>query len=137
MTRVYLDNVIVCGRIIEDLDPPEEMEAVRAIEKLHAEGRIKQVTSRHSWREQDRSTRPAMLAAFTARRDEVSVVQADHLLLGFNNQDLGRHGFISSPIISDIVDDELFADLKSAGLEDDDAKHVMYAVENDCEVFVT
>jgi hypothetical protein len=79
-----------------------------------------------------------MRAAFVARRDEVSVVQADHRLLGFNHQDLGRYGFIASPIISDIVDDELFTNLKAAGLkDDDDAKHIMYAAKNDCHYFVT
>jgi hypothetical protein len=87
--------------------------------------------------EEARTSDPVALSALTERSDEVSVVQADHRLLGFNNVDLGRYGFISSPIISDIVNEDLFAKLRAAGLEDADAKHVMYAVANRCQVFVT
>ena len=58
-------------------------------------------------------------------------------MVGFHSRDLGRQGFISSPIISDIVDEDLFAKLIAAGLQDADAKHVMHAVANNCQVFVT
>jgi predicted nucleic acid-binding protein len=43
-----------------------------------------------------------------------------------------------SPMVSDIVDEALFADLKAMGLPNDsDARHLMYAVENKCDRFVT
>ena len=42
-----------------------------------------------------------------------------------------------TPIITDIVDEALFADLKGIGLNDSDAKHLMYAFKNACDRFVT
>lgn len=137
MTRVYLDTVITSGRVSKDLQPPAEMAAVEEIERFRAESCIKIVTSKMSGIEQARTTNPIVRAAFEEHAHEVSVVQNDHRLLGFNSVDQGRYGFISSPMVSDIVDEELFAKLIAAGLQDADAKHVMYAVANDCQVFVT
>jgi hypothetical protein len=36
-----------------------------------------------------------------------------------------------------MVDEQLFASLKTAGLKDADARHFMYAVHNGCDRFVT
>src|SRR5439155_1154889 len=44
---------------------------------------------------------------------------------------------VIAPIITDIVDEALFADLRGLGLDDSDAKHLMYAVTNACDRFVT
>jgi hypothetical protein len=123
--------------VLKDLDPSTEMAAVDRIEQLHAEGRIKIVTSKMSKIEQARAKEPAVRTALVEHSNDVSMVQADHRLLGFNNIDYGQLGFISNPIITDIVNDTLFAQLGVAGLKDADAKHVMHAVENDCQVFVT
>jgi hypothetical protein len=88
--------------------------------------------------EQARTTDHQKRAALAASADLVSVVQNDHRLLGFANLDYGSRGFISYPLIDDIVDPELFERLtKNAGLKDADAKHVMYAVANACGYFVT
>lgn len=135
--RVYLDTVITSGRVIRDLQPPEEMAAVEQIERFHAEGCIKIVTSKMSGIEQARTTNPVVRATLAEHANEVSVVPNDHRLLGFNTVDQGRYGFISSPLISDIVDEDLFAKLTAAGLRDADAKHVMYAIANNCQFFVT
>ena len=134
--KVYLDNNIVSGRIRGDLRQTE-MPAVTAIDRLHSEGRIERVTSRESWREQERTRDADQRAVLAARRDEVAVVQDDHRLHGFSTLDYGRRGFISSPLISDVVDDALFAALRSTGLKDADARHLMYAVANNCNIFVT
>jgi len=137
MLRVYLDTVITSGRVQRDLSPVSEMAAVDRLEQLHAEERIKIVTSKWSRVEQERTKNPERRAAFAARANEVSMVQSDHKLLGFNSIDYGRRGFISYPLISDVVNDDLLARLKAASVEHDDAMHVMYAVENNCQVFVT
>jgi hypothetical protein len=72
-----------------------------------------------------------------AARDLVSVVQADHRLVGFQNE-IGLLGtIVANPIISDVVDEPLFAHLKRLGLKDPDARHFMYAVANNCDWFVT
>ena len=136
--RVYLDNVITSGWVLKDLKPTEEMQAVERLYALHDAGIIKRVTSKVSGIEQARTNDLQKRAALAASADLVSVVQNDHRLLGFATLDYGSRGFISYPLIDDIVDPALFERLtKNAGLKDADAKHVMYAVANDCEYFVT
>src|SRR5436853_7502153 len=78
--RVYLDNVAASGRVVGDLTPAEEMEALRRIESAHSSGTIKIVTSRESWREQERTTNPMTRARLEAARSEVSVVADGHLV---------------------------------------------------------
>ena len=46
-------------------------------------------------------------------------------------------GFITNPLVTDIVDDALFAALNAQGLRDAAARHLMYAVCNACDRFVT
>jgi predicted nucleic acid-binding protein len=135
--RVYLDNVAASGRVLGDLAPASEMEALEEIERAHSTGRIKRVTSRESWREQERTKDPMKHAKLAAARAEVSVVATDHVVLGFGNLG-GPYGTtVAYPLVSDIVDDALFSDLKRIGLRDADARHLMYAFVNACERFVT
>jgi hypothetical protein len=126
--RVYLDNVAASGRVLGDLAPVAEMDAVRSLWAAHEAGTVKLVTSRQSWREQERTADPVKRAMLEEARDELSAVVADHTVLGF-------HGV--SPLVTDIVDPALYADLRAVGLHDSDAKHLMYAVTNACDRFVT
>jgi hypothetical protein len=135
--RAYLDTVITSGRVLKDLAPSAEMHAVEQIYRFAAEGRIEIVKSKMSGIEQARTADLIKRTTLIKQSNEESVVQKDHLLLGFSSLDYGRRGFISNPIISDIVDEDLFGNLRAAGLEDADARHMMYAVVNDCQVFVT
>jgi hypothetical protein len=139
ISRVYLDNVITCGWVLKDLRPPEEMAAVERIYALHDNGAIKIVTSKMSAIEQARTADVSKRDALAAASHLVSVVPNDHRLLGFNTLGDGvTVAFTSHPMLSDIVDVRLFADLTTfAKLAVDDAKHVMYAVANDCPFFVT
>ena len=128
---MYLDNVAASGRILGDLVPDAEMKALRRIEGAHVAGHLKMVTSRQSWREQERTRDPVKRATLESARGEVSVVATDHTVLGFSS------GSTTTSFVTDIVDAQLFDDLKSIGLDDEDAKHLMYAVTNGCDVFVT
>ncbi len=50
----------------------------------------------------------------------------------------GYGWFNKSPILTEVVDDYLFGTFKAAGPRDDaDARHLMYAVHNRCDRFVT
>jgi len=134
--RVYYDNVIASGLIARDL-APEELAALREIEAAHQAGTIKRVTSRESWREQERTRDAARRAQLEAARELVSVVQADHRVLGFENL-VGPSGTIAAnPIVSDLFDESIFADVTSLGLKSADARHFMYAAANNCQRFVT
>ena len=136
MMRVYLDNVAVSGRVMGDLAPETEMVALRAIESAHRTGALKMVTSRESWREQERTRDLARRATLEAARGDLSAVVNDHVILGFPNVQ-GPGKMAVGPLVSDIVDEALFADLKGIGLSDSDAKHFMYAFANSCDRFVT
>lgn len=72
--RVYLDNVVASGLVVADLDPPTEMAAARTIEKAHRIGVLKMVTSRQSWREQERTRDPERRTSLEAARGELSAV---------------------------------------------------------------
>lgn len=134
--KVYLDNVIVCGRIREDLRQIE-MDAVRKLYQGPYRTRVKLVTSRESWREQERTTDPNVRAALSQSQPAVPVVEDDHRVLGFSNVQDQYGGFIAGPLVTDVVDETLFAAFKSEGLKDADARHLMYATRNGCERFVT
>jgi predicted nucleic acid-binding protein len=135
--KVYLDNVIASARIRDDLASPEERKAFKLIQEHDNFGKLEIVTSRESWREQERTRNAEAREELRASRDKTPVVSHDHRLLGFNSVDLGYRGFISSPLITDIVDDAMFHGLQAVGLKNADARHLMYAMCNDCVRFVT
>jgi predicted nucleic acid-binding protein len=135
--RVYYDNVIASGLVTGDLMPEAEMLALREIEEAHRAGTIKRVTSRESWREQERTRDVARRSQLEAARDLVSVVQADHRVIGFENL-VGPFGPIAAnPLVSDVVDESIFADVTALGLRSADARHFMYAAANNCQRFIT
>jgi predicted nucleic acid-binding protein len=135
--KVYLDNVIVSGMVRGDLHPPEEMAAVHALVKADKKGQIEIYTSRWSWAEQERTRDDLLRVRFKESRGKIEVVVDDHRVLGFWYQE-GRFGtVVTNPMVTEIVDERLFSDLKKVGLSDDDARHLMYAIHNKCDWFVT
>jgi hypothetical protein len=135
--KVYLDNNIVSGRVRDDLKPAE-MAAVRKIEAAAQRGELIIVTSREAWREQDRTPDADVRSQLERDRANVEVVREDHRMLGARaNYDNHGNWYGTSPILTEIVDGELFTALKTEGLKDADARHFMYAVQNGCDRFVT
>jgi predicted nucleic acid-binding protein len=135
--KVYLDNVIASALVRNDLALQEEQQSLKTLQEHPNFATLEIVTSRESWREQDRTRCTTTREELRAARDKTPVVSEDHVLLGFNSVDLGHRGFISSPIITDIVDEAMFAELKAIGLKNGDARHLMYALCNGCVRFIT
>ena len=135
--KVYLDNVIASARVREDLALPEERRALKLVQEHPNFGKLEIVTSRESWREQERTRCTQTREELRSSRDRTPVVSQDHRVLGSNSVDLGYRGFIASPLVTDIVDEAMFARLQSEGLKSGDARHLMYALCNDCSRFVT
>lgn len=134
--KVYLDNNIVSGIVRSDL-AAGEMAAVRKIERAWADGKIEVETSRETEREQNRTQNEQLRSALEQKRANVPLVKEDHQLRGSRAQ-FGYGWFNSSPILTEVVDESLFAAFKAAGLRDNaDARHLMYAVHNKCDRFVT
>jgi len=134
--RTYLDNVIVSGRIRADLDSVE-MTAIQQLQRLAERGRLQLVTSRESWREQERTQDLGVRTALHEQRGDVPVVHDDHRLLGFSSLQDQYGGFVANPLVTDVVNEALFAALTAAGLKSADARHLMYAASNGCQRFVT
>ena len=134
--KVYLDNVIVSGRVRKDL-PATEMMAVEELLECERRGSLQIVTSRESWREQERTRNPATRQALREARPDVPVVPYDNEVFGFIYIPERNGGFISNSAVTDVIDQPLFDDLKGLGLKDADARHLMYAARNDCHRFVT
>src|SRR5438105_12428188 len=99
--KVYLDNMVASARVRGDLALPEEQLALKLILGHRNLSQFEIVTSRESWREQDRTRSEKVREELRSARAETPVVSEDHKLLGFNNVDLGYYGFISSPLITD------------------------------------
>jgi predicted nucleic acid-binding protein len=135
--KAYFDNCIESGRVRADLQPPSEMAAVVSLQKASDEGKMEIVTSRETHREQDRTKDPMRRAQLVESRGATPVVPNDHKLLGIHNQ-MDRLGTVATtPMITEIIDEELFKGLTAAGLEPSDARHLMYAAGNGCDRFVT
>lgn len=135
--KAYLDNVICSGLALRDLDPPAEMSATLALVSARDRGELNLVTSVESWREQDRTKNPEQRATLRESREGVPRVKQDHTVLGFAHCADHLGGFVANPLVTDMVDESLFQRLKTVGLADADARHVMYAVHSNCDRFVT
>ncbi len=137
VVKIYLDNNIVSGMSRGDLEETE-MDAVRQIEAAEQRGELETLTSRETWREQDRTRDPAVRSQLEEDRKSVPLVDHDHVMLGsralYDNQ---GNWYGNSPMLTEVVDKELLDALKSAGLKDADARHFMYAVHNGCDRFLT
>jgi RNA-directed DNA polymerase len=82
--RVYLDNVIASAPVRDDLASPEERRALKLIQERRNFGKLEIVTSRESWREQERTRNAQAREELRASRDKTPVVSKDHRVLGFN-----------------------------------------------------
>jgi hypothetical protein len=133
--KVYFDNDVVSAISRRDGDVAE----LRAIDQLREEaraGRIVLGTSRQSQWEMERAP-PHHQAKLKTGLSGLNVSEDDHKLLGFYSLTDQYGGFISNPMFTDIVDEQLYSYLLDCGLKPDDAKHLMYAVHTGHERFLT
>ena len=133
MTTAYLDHCVVSGMASGDLESAE-MSAIQLLQKAVGDGRLQIVTSQESRREQGRATAP--IRAKLEQASPVPLVKENEKLLGMHSYG-DQFTWISYPLLTEYVDSELFEKLKKAGLKEADARHLMYAVHNKCDYFVT
>lgn len=132
--KAYLDNNVVCGITKDDL-PVGEPEALTDLLRLHSERKISVVTSEITRREMETwrgKNRPAAERVFYLL-EKVEFIQ-DHTVHGFANQEGPMGTVCSYPIVSD---DPASRELRDIGLDRTDAHHVMLAVHNGCDYFIT
>ncbi len=95
------------------------------------------VSSPESWREQERAKDSGVRNALRQGRNEVPMVKNSHRVLGFGQLRDQYGGLIVGPLVTDMIDETLFAELMMLGLDGADARHLMYAVWNGCDRFLT
>jgi hypothetical protein len=112
------------------------MDAVELIDRLDAEGRMI-VTSNVQREEEGSDTKPEIRDVLADHINDFPRVAKDHRVRGFSTLESGPGASIINPIITNVVDVDLFARLQNVGLKADDARHLMNAFVNDCAYFVT
>jgi hypothetical protein len=137
MKTVYLDNMIACAITERDLrgDMQESLDGLVLIAKRRDTIRFK--VSYEAQREVERTRDEEKKKRLKAGISQIDNVRDSGRLRGFNSQDLGRYGFISSPLMSDVLDPSIFAQLTAFGFKKSDSTHFVNAVCNKCDVFLT
>lgn len=133
--RVYFDNDVV-SRISRRDGAKTEMDAIDRLMETNRASQVEIGTSRQSPREMERAPLHHQ-ATLKTGLSELEVSADDSRLLGFCQLTDRYGGFISYPMLTEIVDGRLYADLLAYGLKADDAKHLMYAVHQGYERFLT
>jgi hypothetical protein len=132
--KIYFDNDIVSAAVMSDL-PPDEMAAIEKLVAAFADGKIDIETSRLAWDEQD-GAKETIKSKLFAARGRLPVVPNDTKLLGVNT--IYYEGvFRSASLMTGIMDEALHKTFRAVGLEERDAQHLMYAVFDGCDRFVT
>lgn len=131
--KVYIDNDVASAIKKRDLPEPEQSALDRVLE-LESQGVITTMFSAEHLREMERYKGPVDLKAGLEGREKV---ERDHEVLGSAETRDQFGGGASYPLVTDIVDQELFDRFESVGLERSDNLHLTYAVADGCQVFLT
>lgn len=134
---VYLDNNIVCGTKKQDIFPHEEREALNLLLEHEKAGKIEMKVSRIAIQEIDRTRNKELREVLRRHYETFETVANEHKVKTFHNQSDQYGGFISYPIMTEILDEEVFFQLCQMGLERMDALHLVMAIFNKAEVFLT
>jgi hypothetical protein len=132
--KIYGDTDTLQNNITTE---PDEQQAVEILVAAHDRGLLVLHLSNISHHEVMKTPNPVQRQRLVDDAEQRERVQNNERLLGFQAQDMGRRGFISSPLMSDVQDDALCQELEQRGLDRADAQHITQAVCNGCDVFLT
>jgi len=134
--RVYLDNNLLGPNAEEHEAETEAFHAIEA-EWLAGRWRLEWMVSRRTANELEKTPDLARRGALRAAYDAATLLDDDHTVEGFSNVDLGALGSVTTPLVEDAPDKEIFAALPGIGLHVMDARHLTAAIHNRCEAFLT
>jgi hypothetical protein len=132
--KIYGDTDTLRNNIATE---PDEQEAVEILFTAHDHGIVVLYRSNINHREVMNTPDPVQRQRLVDDAEQRERVPNNERLHGFQAQDMGRLGFISSPLMSDVQDDALCQELERRGLARADAQHITQAVCNACDVFLT
>jgi hypothetical protein len=133
MKTAYLDNDVICGIAKKDLRAEEDA-AMRRLLELQSQGTIRLATSDVAKRELAKwhgEKRPDAEAVYEGLQ-KVKYIE-DHMLIGFNNQWSSQGGWSSAMM----DDDPVARALWDLGLTRTDSHHLMLAIREQCDFFLT
>lgn len=135
--KLYLDNDVFSAMLAKNEPDMTEVEntAIIRIRSMAARAELMLVASEVHRREIDKvpGRHRAPYQSALAAVPRVEFVE-DHTLLGFNTVGDYRGGFITHPLIED---DPIARALWDLGVKRPDAHHLMIAIRNRCDVFLT
>lgn len=109
---------------------------VAALKKLEGDKRVKWFTSNIVNHEATSTPDEAKRSALVEDHKSREKVAKDEKLLGFHSYG-DRLTWISYPMLSDVQDEKLHAEIMKQGIKLVDAKHLAQASCNKCDVFLT
>jgi len=114
--RVYLDNNLLGPNAKEY---KAEIEAFQGIEWL---------VSRRTANELEKAPDIAPKEGLRAAYDAATHLGDDHTVKGFSSVDLGAAGFVTTPLVEDVPDERIFAELREMRFDVMDARHLTFAI---------
>jgi len=136
---IYVDTSAFQSNAAQHSDDKSVAEHA-AIEKLkagEASARYKLFASSLTEREISNTKDQSQRANLRKDHDTLGKVAQNERLLGFNTVFDWTGGFVCSPIMSDIQDEQTRDELIEIGLSRDDADHISQALSNNCDYFLT
>jgi hypothetical protein len=137
LPKVYLDNCVVSNEARSNLQAhPDEMAAVRAIYTAKDAGKIEIITSDQTTREQDRWFNEVGRKMLKEARSKLQMIDDHRQLAGHAVYD--QHSGSTAMVLgSSSLDQHLHNEFRGLRLSDDDAQHLVNAVHEGCDWFVT
>ena len=129
LVKVYGDT----NTLPDNTRDPDEL---AALERLRLDRRVAWFTSHLVHHEAAKTPDEGKRSRLVGQHADRQPVPKDAKLLGFRVQ-IDRYTCLNSPMISDVQDETVRAELMTRGLEQRDAEHITQAVCNDCDVFLT
>ena|ERR1017187_5031513 len=125
--RVYCDTDTLSHNIERHADQPEvraELDSLRFLLKQHADGHVVMYRSRVNLRELEQTRNATQLRLLSADYEALEPVPLDERHYG-NTEEMSDllGSVVSSPLVSDVQDEKILADLQGYGLSRRDAEH--------------
>jgi predicted nucleic acid-binding protein len=139
--NIYCDTSTLFHNVKRHETEPKTGRELLALQKLltyRRSGHIKIFRSRVNLREIVKTKDTKQLANLIADYETLLQIPLDEKFYGTEKIITDPYGgYVENPLVSDVQDEDLCAELIDGGLEIYDAQHITQAVRNSCDVFLT
>jgi len=139
--RVYCDTDTLFSNIKRHESQPsvkKELEALKKLLVYHSGKKIVMFRSLGNLRELEKTKNLRQLKKLCSDYESLPPLPKDERHYGSDTLITEPYGgCISNPLVSDVQDEAICAELENRGLKRPDARHVTQAVCNGCDIFMT